>query len=417
MRRIVGSLPRSLAGLGLLALGLPAPASAQSVEEDSQRAQSVLDLERPGYEPRGLKWGKVIISPQLDVSATYNSNIYATRTGRIDDVVMRVRPQLLVAQDQGRVQWQALLDGELRRYASNDQENSETYGIAGTVSASLSQTLAVAGKAGYRRAVENRADPEVRQNPSLGPPLFDLASGALQIRLEGGKMGFSLKGEAEKYDFASSANADRDFRSLRATARIWRQVTPAINGFLQGYINRRDFDLPDPSTGASRDGRTLGGMAGIEFNPGGRIHGDMAAGVFRYRPDSSLFRSFSGFALEGSLAYSPRERTAFILDAFSGDVATVRSGASGRIDRSIRLTVQQEVRHNLIASAALRYRQTRYRGLDTRLNTMGAELEAEYLINRHFSVALTGQYVKRTSGNDADRFNRFQGGLTLRMRY
>lgn len=398
-------------------LGLSSPVAAQSVEEDSQSFESVLALERPGYEPRRIKLGAVTLAPQLDVSAIYNSNVYAANTDRVDDVVAYVSPRLIIEEDSGRLQWQAMLNGEFRRYASNSQENSDSYGASGTVAAYLNKNLTINAAAGYRRLVENRADPEVRQGPNLGPPIFDVLSGELRARIEGGKTGVTLRAQAEKYNFLSSANDDRDFSSYRGTVRVSRRLSPAFTGFVQAYVNQRDFRIRDPLTNANRDGRTVGGMVGVEINPGGRLRGDIAAGVFRYKPKSSAFQSFSGFALEGSLVYSPRERTAFILDVFSGDVATIRNGASGRVDRSARLTVQQEVRHNLIASAALRYRQTRYRGIDNKLNTLGAEVDIEYLLNRHLSVALMGEYTKRTSGSDADEFDRARVGVSLRMRY
>src|SRR5690606_4356753 len=200
-------------------------------------------------------------------------------------------------------------------------------------------------------------------------------------------------------------------------ARLSYRLSPMLDGYAQVYVNQRDFRLRAPTTDASRDGRTIGGLVGVQVNPGGKLRGEIGAGVFRYKPESSLFRSFSGFALEGALIYSLRPRTALILDVFSGDVATVRNGASGRIDRSARLTVQQEIRHNLIASAALRYRQTRYRGIDSRLNTFSGDLDVEYLLNRHLALALTGQYSKRTGGSAPDRFDRTRIGVALRMRY
>jgi hypothetical protein len=404
-------------GAALLVLGMAQGVQAQTIEEDAQQHQSVLDLERPGYEPRRIKLGNILLSPELDVGVTYNSNIYAAHVDRRDDFVTRIQPRLTIEEDEGRFQWHGELSGELRRYASNGRENSESYGAVGTFAALLSQQLTVTGTAGYRRAVENRADPEVRQNPTLGPPLFDVLNGELQMRVEGSRLGFSLKGQAEKYDFVARANDDRDFTSYRGTARLFYRLSPMFDGYVQGYVNQRNFRRADIGSGASRDGRTIGGLVGVQVNPSGKLRGDIGAGVFRYKPESAFFESFSGFALEGSLIYSPRQRTALILDVFSGDVATVRNGASGRIDRSARLTVQQEIRHNLIASAAFRYRQTRYRGIDSRLNTIGGDVDIEYLLNRHLSLALTGQLVKRTGGNDMDRFERSRIGIALRMRY
>ncbi len=400
-----------------LALGLAQPLRAQTTEDDSQRLKSVLDLEREGYQPYQIKAGGIIVSPELDVSTLFDSNVYAAHVDRQRDFVTRIRPRLLIESGEGPVQWNGQISGELRRYASTSRENSESYGASGTIATNLANGLKATATGGYRRAVENRSDPEVRQNPTIGPPLFDVYNGELTLQGGRGNLGVSIKALAEKYNFVARANDDRDFTSYRATMRLLYKMAPAVSGYVQGYINQRDFRIRAPVTGANRNGRTLGGLAGIQIDPGGKVRGDIGMGIFRYYPTSSLFQSFSGFAIDGSLIYTPRARTAVIFDLFRGDVATVRNGASGRIDSRLRVAIQQEVRHNLVASAAVRYRQTQYRGVTDKLNTLGADLDLEYLIDHHFSLALIAQATKRTSRAAIERFERGRVGLELRVRY
>ena len=404
-------------GTALIALALSGPLAAQAVEEDSQRLQSVLALEREGYQPRQIKLGGIVLSPELDVSSIYDSNIYAAHSNRQGALVTKVQPRLIVESSEGRVQWHGQLAGEVRRYRSASKENSESYSASGTVAAALVKGITATGTASYRRAVENRSDPEVRQNPNLGPPLFNVASGEFMLRGGRGKLSVSIKALVENYDFVSRANDDRDFTSSRGSVRLLYQVAPAVSAFIQGYANKRDFRLRDPILGVSRDGSTLGALTGVQIDPGGKVRGDIGVGLFRYRPVSSLFQSFSGFAIDGNLIYAPRPRLAVIVDVFRGDVATVRNGASGRIDSRARIAVQQEIRHNLLSTAAVRFRQTHYRGVSEKLTTIGGDLDLEYLIDHHFSIALAAQMVKRTSGTVSDRFERARVGLELRFRY
>lgn len=400
----------------LLLLGLAGPLWAQPLPDDL-RLQSVLALERPGYEPRQIKLGSTILSTQLDVGVIYDNNIYAAHSDRTHDALLTVQPALTVRNDQGEIRWQADLSGEFRRYQSTSVENSDSYAAGAAIAVPLFRGTSATAKLGYRRAVENRSDPEVRQDPLGGPPLIDIASGEAMLKGGRGKLGFSVKGLIEKYDFVSRVDDDRDFTSRRATARILYQLSAVAHGFVQGFMNMRNFRLRDARTGASRDGRTVGGLIGAEFDPGGKLRGDVGVGLFRYKADSSTFASFSGFALEGHLVYTPRARTAVLLDLFRGDVATVRNGASGRIDTRARLGVQQEIRHNLLGQVAVRYRESKYRGSAETLKTLGGDVELEYLANRHVSVALVGRLVKRTGGQIRDRFERARIGIELRGRY
>src|SRR3546814_2282336 len=93
------------------------------------------------------------------------------------------------------------------------------------------------------------------------------------------------------------------------------------------------------------------------------------------------------------MSYAIRPRTAITLDAFRGDVATVRTGALARTDTRIGIGVQQEVRHNLLFNAGLSWRQTDYRGTsDQTQRIWGGNVEAEYLLNSHLSIAAMGWY-------------------------
>lgn len=399
-----------MAGLGPLA------ANAQPTTEEDRTA-SVLDLKRPGYEPRKIHLGQVTISPEIDFGALYDSNVYAAPVNPRSDVVLTMRPALRVEEDDGNLRWRGEVFAQARRFTSNPRENSETYGIMGAASVTPRAGVSIAASAGFRRAVENRSDSEVRQNPEEGPPLLDVASGELIVRMGRGKLGVSLKAQAEQYDFVAAADDDRDFTSYRGVLRLLYQVGPAVNGFVQGFVNQRTFRMRDPVSGIDRDSRTLGGLLGVQVDPGGKVRGDIGVGIFRSNPADPQLKNFTGFALEGSLTYVPRARTALIVDVFSGDVATVRSGATGRVDKRARLTVQQEVRHNLLASAGVRYRETRYRGVDEHLTTLGGEAEVEFLMGRHFSLAAVVQASKRTGRDRSDRFERFRVGAEIRYRY
>src|SRR3546814_6314246 len=102
--------------------------------------------------------------------------------------------------------------------------------------------------------------------------------------------------------------------------------------------------------GLDRDATTLGFLTGAGLDIGTKWRGEIGVGLFRTNSDDPTLRSFSGFAANGKITWSPDERTAVTADVFRGDVATVQSGAGGRIDTRIGLRLDQEIRHNLLMS-------------------------------------------------------------------
>src|SRR3546814_3604590 len=74
--------------------------------------------------------------------------------------------------------------------------------------------------------------------------------------------------------------------------------------------------------------------------------------------------------------------------------------------------------HNLLFNAGLSWRQTDYRGTsDQTQRIWGGNVEAEYLLNRHLSIAAMGWYKHRNSDAPDEDYERFRAGLELRFKY
>src|SRR3546814_19223227 len=92
-----------------------------------------------------------------------------------------------------------------------------------------------------------------------------------------------------------------------------------------------DVCSSDLRSGLDRDATTLGFLTGAGLDIGTKWRGEIGVGLFRTNSDDPTLRSFSGFAANGKITWSPDERTAVTAAVFRGDVATVRSGpATGR---------------------------------------------------------------------------------------
>jgi hypothetical protein len=399
--------------------GVATRATAQAVEEDSQRFRSVLDLPMEEYEPRRIQLGGLTLAPELEVDGGYDSNIYAAPVNKTSDAVVVVQPRLAYDLGSGE-RWSISGEafGALRRYVSTPTENSNSYGATTVLTYRTGATGSLSASGGYRRAVESRSDPEARRDPAAGPRLFDVLNGDLVYQVTGGHFDLVARGGVEKYNFISTVDNLRDFTSYRGALRALYRLSPRVSLFVQGYYNRRNFRVFDVADGVNRDSHTIGGLFGAQIDPGGKLRGELGVGMFRYYAEDPQLRDFSGLAINGNIVFTPRDRTAITLDVFRGDVATFLSGASGRIDTRARLGIQQEVRHNLVASAGIRWWRTAYRGLPiSRKTTYGADGELEYRFDRHLSIALLGRYAKRTSANAPDEFERFNVGLALRTRF
>lgn len=403
----------ALLGTALLAGG-QGHALAQTNPED----RAIRDLPRPGYEPRQIRMGHFTLSPELLAGAEYISNVFATSSNPDADMLFTLSPSMGIRRDDGRFTLNASMFGTLREYVDNPREGVNTFGATGRASYAIGKAHLVTAGLGAERSFERRTDPESPNDLGLPPAKIDILRSELGYQYRPGRFGFGLRGAIDRYNYLPAADADRDLTSVQGSARVTARISHRFDAFTEVYINRRDARTHVDRNGVDRDMTTKGVLVGLASDLSERLKGEIGVGLFRANPDDPTLKSFTGFAASGNLTWRPRIRTAITASLFRGNVATTRSGASGRIDSTASLRLDQEARHNLILSAAIGIRDTRYRGgLNRRQTLASAQLEATYLVNRRIALIATTTFAKRTADQPLDRFEAFRFGLATRITY
>ena len=373
------------------------------------------DLEE--YEANGLAIGGFRLTPEFEYIIFADDNVYASPSGKRSDVVGTAAGSLEAKRKMGDIDLNLYAKAGIRRFASLSSENSEraSAGVRLGWAPRLTQRLSVS--AGWQRVVEERGDPESLQLTSSGPRLGNIWEAEARFAQESGRMLYTADVALRKYDFLGATNDQRDFTSLFGSLTVGRAIGTRLYGTATAYVTRRDFSLPVASTGASQDEKTIGGRLGVATRERGLIEGRASVGMFRLNPVNPAQNSRSGLSADVSLTIRPQRRTAITLDVSAGDVATFRLGAQARADTNVILGVQQEVRHNLYGSLGLAVRKSVFLGSGDKENTIGPRAEVEWIANKTFSLSGYITFNHRTSNIPDEKFDRFRGGLSLRLRY
>lgn len=408
----------SLGRFGVLSvplLGL-AGGSAAFAEPASETAPLVSE-EIKEFEATGIDLGGVRLLPRVQYIAYGDDNVYAANTATKGDAVFNMAGVLEARRPLGQFELRGLAAANIRRYADLTTENSESAVVEGGVhwQPRLTQKLSVSG--GWRRVVEERGEPESRIEAIAGPRLLNIFETQARYSQEGARMLISTEAAWRKYDFLGASNDVRDFSSLFGSATVGLSVGARFYGTATAYVTHRDFRLPLPPTNSNQDETTIGGRLGIATRDKGFIEGRASVGVFRLNPADPLEASRTGLSADVALILRPQRRTAVTLNLSSGDVATFRLGAVARADTIASLGVQQEIRHNLYASAGIAYRRSVFLGSGDKENTINPRAELEYLVNRNLSLSGYVAFSHRTSNIQVENFDRLRGGIALRLRY
>ncbi len=403
----------STLALSLLCLGTT-PLHGQAEERDT----SIASLARPGYEPRTLTAGGFVLVPSIETDATYNDNIFATPDQRRGDTIFDIQPRLTGELKRSTFDLKTDVHADLIRYVNTPRENVNTFGTKFDATKTMGASQALNAVLTYDRTYERRSDPEADFDRSLPPALINLATGDFSYSYKGGRAGVIARVTVNWLDYLPAADDDRDLMTYRGSVRGLLNITPRVAIYIEPFVNRRDARLRVDRSGIDRDTTTSGGLAGLSFDITDRLQGNIGAGVFHADPDDHRLKGFTGVAASGRVTWHPRVRTAVVVDVFRGDVATIRTGAIGRVDTRAGISIDQEARHNLILHGGFGIDNIHYRGsIDRDQRYVSGTAEARYLMNRYFTVVLNTIYTHRGADQEVDRFHRWESKLGIRVAY
>lgn len=413
----LGAIRRIL--LTALAAVLVAICSKPAMAQELDSPVSPSKMPRPDYDYDGVNIGSFKLKAEVDVRVDYNSNIFLTSANEETDFRLHIDPSVVLIKEIGSGAIIAEAHMGLRRHLNVTRENSTTYGaslnyrVSGVKSENFDATI------GVSRNIERRADPETRAGPTdlprkinafLAEAIYSRASGRIRVTAGIG---------TEKYNQLAAADDDRDMTVYRASVAVGYKLASTLDIFSQIYVNRRDFRLARDFGGVDRDQNTYGIIFGVQRDIGGRLHGKMGIGIFQTEPAQvTILPPQTGLRLDGEITWIPRDRTAFNFRISRGDVATVRSGASTRVDTVARFIIDQEIRHNLLCQLSVAYVSLRYLGESRgNLTNKGSTLRLEYLLDRRTSLFTSAEYEQRSARDPIDKYKEmtFTLGITRRF--
>lgn len=374
-----------------------------------------LNLPDDVFAPTPIPIGGATLEAGGSLRTEYDDNIYAQATDPVDDLKIIANPFVNLRASTGAFELAGHAEGNFRQYVSHGTESASGGEVSTSIAWAPSASDRLVLLSAWRHLIEDRGEPEARVITSIGPREIDNLSGDLSYAHQGPRLGFQLRGTADRFRYVDDIDRNRNLDSYGLAARGTYRVGPLINAFVESFVNRRDFLMSGGEFELDRDATTYGARIGAAIDPGGLIHGDAAIGVYRFDPTDPRIVGRTGVSAQAQLTYNPTPRIAVTLEGFAGNAATFRTGAQSREDRRVRLGVQQEVRHNLRWQASVLYRQSRYFGTGITEDTYAATFEVDYLVNRRLVLAGTVRYADRESTVPLEEYKRLRIGLDLRF--
>jgi hypothetical protein len=294
-----GNQPAGLrAGTQPLAGGPPATA-----------AEAVAAFWEPLYSrPRGFKaadgW---TYYPMLTGAAYFDDNVFAAHSNKRSDWAYIVRPELALTKSGQNYGVEAHGFVEDRQYAKFKNENQVNGAASLGGTAMVDPNTQFQGRAQYMRGHEERGVGETTQSSATfdRPVSFDQFDAAVALNHRQDRWWNSLGAAGTVVHFSNptvgGVPQDQSFRNGDIEAfpmRVGYVVAPFTSFFVEGALNRREFDLHEFD---SRGYRVVGGIL-AEPGQGQRVRGEAFAGYMNQDYRGPTFQSVSTWTFGASMA-------------------------------------------------------------------------------------------------------------------
>jgi hypothetical protein len=395
-----------------IALTAPQLVQAQDLGSNFSRDRnvSVRERPRPDYEATGQKVGGFTVYPRVTVDLEHNDNIYAVKSGKIDDNIWRVKPELAVRSDWSRNAVGFFAGGNVIRYADRDQENTEEYTVSANGRLDIARGANISGSAQFQHLTEPRT--AITAGTTAGatpkPVQYDLVTSSLVGVKEFNRL--RLTGRLEDKDFSYKDQGSllfnqhsRDRNEFYYGGKAEYAVSPGTAIYATATGNKKDYDLKSPTTNRTSDGYVLG--VGANFDVSHVMRGDIQAGYMKQTYDIAFktpaglpgVKSISGFSAAGNLEWFPSQLTTVGLNGSRTIQDAVAPQSPGYIANNIGVSIDHELLRNVLLSAAYTRGKDDYKNINRTDKRDNFSATATYLLNRRVGLFLTYNYLKQDS--------------------
>ncbi|WP_354067899.1 outer membrane beta-barrel protein [Caulobacter sp. 1776] len=388
-----------------IALTAPQIAQAQDLGSNFKRDKnvSVRQRPRPDYEATGQKAGGFTLYPRVTVDLEHNDNIYAVATGKTDDNIWRVKPELAVRSDWSRHALGFFAGGNLIRYADHSSENAEEYTLSANGRIDIERGSNITGSVQTQHLVEPRTSPT--SPAAAGEPVeYDLNQGSIALTKEFNRLRLVGRVEDRDYNYddvrniAGTGVVDQDFRDrneLTYGGKAEYAVSPDTALYLAASGNKKSYDTNVVTQNRDSDGYVLG--VGANFDVSELVRGDIQVGYMKQSYDNVLFKDISGFNAAGRVEWFPTQLTTIGLNGSRSIEESTAPGSQGYISNNLGASIDHELMRNVLLSAAYSHGKDNYKGIDRDDKRDNFSATATYLLNRRVGLFLTYNYLKQDS--------------------
>ena len=408
---------------GSLAPNARATEVPDDLDDGSAVAVSARDRRLSPYEPVGIRVGSFRVVPEAFVSGVYGDNVRQSSGPKEGDVALELRPAIRARSVWRRHSLEMDAEGTASFYNDLNSEDNREFltNLRGRID--LTRRSNIEAEAGYSLSQQSRGTADSPGGAAENPDVH-VMRGALVLNHRFNRLSLRLRGEVveEKYDDAAlsiggiSDEGDQDNREKTLSLRGTYEFDPGLSVFTEGLVERRDFKQASNSDGIGRDSDGFGLRAGILFDNGSKLYGEVGVGVIHVRADDSRLGDVDGVTFDANVNWRPSELTTVSLDVSTDVDATTVAGSLAALRHTANFRVQHELLEHFLLSGGIGLDHVDYKGSSLVERTYRVELGAEYIFSREAAMIAAYEYSAFDTNTPNGNYTSNQVRLGMRFR-
>ena len=396
---------------------------------------SALDVRNrihPDWNPLGIRAGGFLIHPSVEAATEFDDNIYRHHQNKDSDTIYSIRSRVFGISQWSRHQLQFDASIDSANYAQADGEDTTDWvvGLAGRVD--INRNAWIDADLSFQEDHEGRGSPE-QQDRTLEPVENTIADLGIKGTYRWNRFSLAVGGRYAEREHENGVKAvvppppstplnnvsiqdDRDRNERQLSIQAGYDLSPGTEVFVRATDFRRRYDKFEDSEGNKRNSDGSEGVVGFRLDVGALVAAEFFSGyrTQKYKNDPNL-PEVDGVTYGLNLTWNPTALSTVRAVASRKAYETALNNTSGYLSSHLNLSVDHELRRNILIGGGVGVTTNKYFGADREDEVVQSNVQAEWKINRNLKTEVGVRVQQRKSNipeNDYDR-----DSLYLNLRY
>lgn len=220
--------------------------------------------------------------------------------------------------------------------------------------------------------------------------------------------------DAKLSDGSVYSMKDRNRTGIDGRLRLGYELSPAIIPFAEVALGHTSYDRRRDNAGYARSSDSYAARAGIAFDFGEKLSGELAGGYQRVSYEDARLDAVDAFTADGNVTWSPRRGTDVNIGLRSTVQDSTAPGQGGWAEYQLSSALAHQLRDHLVARLTGSATFRDFQGSSDNNVTWIAGTGLTWSINRYLELTGDVEYETTTGAGSDQDILRAGVGLTLR---